>query len=228
MINQELLRKYAELCRITYLSRVDALTAYRAMGYENARMLAQSQPLEQIYLIHDGDDYLAMLTGTNQLLDWVGNILAIPGWDVHAGYAAIANSIGGQIRREFIQSGAKRLLLIGHSKGGAVAAVLASQIYDLNVQAVSFGAPRIGSAAFAKEYDNSKCFRVAHPEDIVTRLPLTGYVHCGVPIVWSHEERRMQSGKESWLKAQQDRKTWQLFLNPAKSLKAHFSYWNNQ
>ncbi|MDE2320752.1 MAG: lipase family protein [candidate division NC10 bacterium] len=84
-------------------------------------------------------------------------------------------------------AGGKPIWLTGHSLGGAIALLVATQLLadDIDVQGVYlFGAPRVGNSEFARDYDlrmGDRTFRFVNHADLVPRVPLfsTGYVHVG-------------------------------------------------
>lgn len=223
-MDAETLQLYAHLCHLAYQSPDIAIAAYTDLGYQ-AKVLEQPSPLEQVYALRIGPHLLIILAGTDQLQDWLANLLAIPGWYVHSGYSAMASALIDSVREEMILSGAKHLTLLGHSKGGAVAAVLADYLFDLPVHVVSFGAPRIGSQSFADTYDHRRYLRVVHPQDLVARLPLKWmrYRHCGQPVVWDGAD--YDDHIAAWSEAQAVYPTLKLCLSPVSAIKAHFSYW---
>ncbi|XP_057538951.1 lipase-like [Amaranthus tricolor] len=69
------------------------------------------------------------------------------------------------------------VIVIGHSMGGAMAAICALDLkvhHDIkNVQVTTFGQPRIGNAAFASYYSQyvPNTIRVTHEHDMVPHLP---------------------------------------------------------
>jgi hypothetical protein len=225
-MDAEQLQLYAELCRVAYEPPDIAIAIYTDLGYE-AKVLAQPDVLEQVYVLRRGIELLIVLAGTDQLRDWLANGLSIPGWYVHPGYSEIASALIDAVRAEYKASGLRQLTLLGHSKGGAVAAVLADYLFDLTTNVITFGAPRIGSQSYANTYEHKRYTRVVHPLDIVARLPMhsLGYRHCGQPVVW---DGALYDGHiTAWTKAQQLHPTIKLLLNPIATIKAHFSYWQS-
>jgi hypothetical protein len=84
----------------------------------------------------------------------------------------------------------------GHSMGGAMATLAASLRPPQAVY--TFGAPRIGDAAFAETLRGTPVFNVINARDIVTGLPPAGrwsrFVHAGVIVKNAHAsapERRL-------------------------------------
>lgn len=211
---------YATLCQTAYLPIDKAIDRYAALGYK-AEVLAQNNQLEQIYRLEKNSELIIVLAGTNQLGDWRTNIFAIPGCYVHPGYSEVATQLITPVRAAFTRSNLPKLKLIGHSKGGAIAALLGYYLWDLKPEGISFGAPRIGSPDFAASYDVNYT-RVAFADDIISRLPLhsMGYRHCGKPVIIDN------GAIIPWSEAQQRTPFWKLILRLRKSISIHFDYIN--
>lgn len=212
------LKQYANLCRIAYDR--DAIVQYSELGY-TAEILPTSTS-EQVYHLRLSGESTIVIAGTNQLSDWLINLFALPlggTWDVHPGYAAIAVALYPQI----VSLRPQRLKIIGHSKGGAIAALLGAA---LECEVVSFGAPRLGSERFALHYPDDKYIRVVSATDIVARLPsrYAGYRHCGRPIVVV--DGNLCPGEEAWAKVKGDYSFGALFVNLIGSIHSHFEYWD--
>jgi hypothetical protein len=100
---------------------------------------------------------------------------------VHASFLASARALdgalAGRVRAHFRAAGpAARILLVGHSIGGATAAVLALALAARHPGAVwwcAFGAPRPGDGAFASAFATAVGLRIAvkHGRDCVPKLP---------------------------------------------------------
>jgi Lipase (class 3) len=147
------LKHYANLCRVAY--QKDAIAQFTAMGY-NAQLLPTPNS-EEVYCLNKDGKLTIVLAGTNEPMDWLINLLAVPmgrTWDVHPEYAAIALALYTRIR-EF--SDATDIEVTGHSKGGAIAALLGAL---LQCKTYSFGSPRIGSQRFSDTYPVQNYVRV--------------------------------------------------------------------
>ena len=133
-----------------------------------------------------------------QIDDWIGNAdfdlvfdPHIRGGQVHAGFQRGADAIWQQVRNlvaEY-QQPASKLILTGHSLGGALALLTAARFASegraAELDAIfTFGQPRAGDSDFAKrverDFDN-RLFRYVNRYDLITRLPprLLGYDHAG-------------------------------------------------
>ena len=87
------------------------------------------------------------------------------------------------------------LWLTGHSLGGAMATLAASELIHADEPfygVYTFGQPRCGDRDFARTFNNeakSRFFRFQNNNDIVTRIParLMGYSHVGTFVYISSE-----------------------------------------
>lgn len=76
--------------------------------------------------------------------------------------------------------------VVGHSLGGALATIAAGYIANKNiaVKLYTFGAPRVGLAGFAKNFDKAvgseNIFRCLHGNDPVPMLPIFPFMHVGI------------------------------------------------
>ena len=85
-----------------------------------------------------------------------------------------------------------RVLLTGHSLGGALATIcaldLALLLPDIQISAYTFNSPRVGNRQFATMLDafqNCSVCRVVYTHDLIHRLPYVGYQHTKRRIVIS-------------------------------------------
>lgn len=90
-----------------------------------------------------------------------------------------------------------KILLVGHSLGGAVVTLAAARLVDMGVppgkiEVVTFGAPAVGNEAFVQKYGGIFAVtRVAVPGDLVPlalRKVFGGYRHIGDAVVWTVPE----------------------------------------
>jgi len=138
--------------------------------------------------IADDDAAFAVLVfrGTaGGITNWRFNLDMAPcpwptGGRVHRGFSRLITVIWESIDAA-LQKVTKPLFYTGHSLGGALATLAASLRPPRAVY--TFGAPRIGDAAFAETLADVPVFNVFNPQDIVTRLPpagrFTGFAHVG-------------------------------------------------
>jgi hypothetical protein len=221
MIDLDYLKQDAQLCYIAY--KPGAIAAFEALGYA-AEVLGQSSPIEQVYLLRLNDELTFVICGSNDMGDWWCNFSAPPKAFLHVGYSQAATEMLEPVKRAIISSGCSKVRFIGHSKGGAVAAILGYYLGYLNPEVVSFGAPRIGNVRLAQIY-RPRYTRVVNAWDIVARLPShsMGYRHCGDPVVL--DGGKFVEGVAAWETAQRNYPTALLMLRLWRSVMAHFSYW---
>lgn len=117
--------------------------------------------------------------GTRDAIDWAFNVvhLLAPGYGgrVHKGFAHLAEHVGDTVTRAVQKAltSRQRVVVTGHSRGGALAVLTA---YRLDVAGIApehvftFGAPRVGDAAFASAY-RPPLFGLEATHDPVPSLP---------------------------------------------------------
>ncbi len=144
-----------------------------------------------IETIEDGDGAFAALVfrGTaGRLSSWLPNLDMVAcqwstGGNVHRGFRNILMDLLGPIASA-LEDVTKPLYYAGHSLGGALATLAASLRSPTAVY--TFGAPRVGDAAFAQALAGISVFNIFNPKDIVTELPpasrRTPFVHAGTII----------------------------------------------
>ena len=76
----------------------------------------------------------------------------------------------------------RKLILAGHSLGGATATLIAEALWDSgnkNIGLVTAGSPRPGGRRLRKRIKDLEHYRFVHGDDIVPKTPpwLAGYVH---------------------------------------------------
>ena len=123
-------------------------------------------------------------------------------WDEagdHGGYVRAAREIGAEVvswAEESRALGAEvSVLLVGHSRGGAIANLVAAELDDLRAQAgdaasfgpvyaYTFAAPATTLASDARSERYGNIFNIANPSDIMPYLPLSawGYERYGVDL----------------------------------------------
>jgi predicted lipase len=130
--------------------------------------------------------------GTTNNADWGTNsrLRKIPstlggGARVHRGFAESWESVKDQVFEELVDLAPERIVLTGHSLGGACAVLASTDIIarfaEVPVDLVTFGAPRCGNLAYSEAIAEkvSSHTRVVHDNDIVPSMPsvVFGYAH---------------------------------------------------
>jgi len=132
---------------------------------------------------------VVVFRGTTDLRDWLTNLRMAPepwpqGGAVHGGFARALDEVWPDVVAE-VQTLELPVFVTGHSLGGALATLAAAR--HPFAAAYTFGAPRVGNAAFYQSL-RSPLHRVVHHRDVVPTLPprRMGYIHGGQ----LHELRR--------------------------------------
>lgn len=107
---------------------------------------------------------------------------------VHRGFCGSYFSVSEKIHARV--QGANRIILTGHSLGGALATLAALDLFENGlpvVNVVTFGSPRVGNGAFRDFYDTAlggKTLRLVAQGDPVTFMPpwLNGFRHVGTEV----------------------------------------------
>jgi len=134
---------------------------------------------------------IAAFAGTDPaaLGNWVTNFnLGARARDIHRGFEDAVDAVWTDVAAA-LKTNSQPLFIAGHSLGGALAIIAAERLRrELNVEATgvyTFGAPRVGSAAFAGSYNacglGDRSYRLIHGLDIVPTLPPSrlGFRHVG-------------------------------------------------
>lgn len=134
--------------------------------------------------------------GTLGLEEWLANLDTVaepyqelPNFgDVHVGFQAVYKTIRDSLRAGLpqVSAGCTRMLVTGHSLGGALAVLAAPDMLTnmppkLEPQLITFGGPRVGLPQFAERFNATigSCVRVVNFLDIVPAVPLPPYTHVG-------------------------------------------------
>ncbi|MGE8175206.1 lipase family protein [Pseudomonas fluorescens] len=136
----------------------------------------------QAYATHDDRMILIGVRGTAQKWDaWRdGDAEQVPVEDgvgkahqgFHEGYVAVKAFVTKYVER--FRTGDQRILVCGHSLGGAIALLLAEWIrrkYDPNVILYTFGSPRAGDAEFVEGAKSLVHHRIVNNNDPVPSVP---------------------------------------------------------
>ncbi len=105
----------------------------------------------------------------------------------HAGFLTRYEAVRADIARRVEASDLDRILLIGHSSGGAVAKIayedLRSRYSERDVRAITYGTPRVFNRAGAQQLadDRERILRVVNGDDLIAATPpaFLGYRHVG-------------------------------------------------
>ena len=126
--------------------------------------------------------------GTNETTDWVTNLkFLIKRDDCHRGFKTNSYRSLSKLVCDYEALDKKRKLVIaGHSLGGATATLIADLILpnNPNIALVTAGSPRPGGRKLKERLKNVEHLRFVYGDDIVPKTPpwIFGYVHTHQPI----------------------------------------------
>lgn len=157
--------------------------------------------------IGDRDSLFVAYRGTSNIQNWIDNVQVrqmYPYSDSEVGvehgmyslYASMRSEVRSVLDDMALKHGTSRLLITGHSLGGALATLTAFDL--LNTESpyvvsdlITFGSPRVGNMRFAEYFDmyDLRIARVTHNYDMVPHVPETfmGYAHVRGE-VWYNED----------------------------------------
>ncbi len=139
------------------------------------------------------NEVLVVARGTAVTVDWLTNLnigtrLGPAGWPVHAGFMKTWKSFSAVLDPLLRGRHPTHIHCVGHSLGGALAALTADWATSNRVAPVSlytFGAPRCGDAVFSnaltRRVGAANVYRVYHPADIVPMIPMLPFFHSPLP-----------------------------------------------
>lgn len=175
----------------------------------------------RITLWRSDDCVCVAFRGSSELDDWAHNACAFQrplpaphGLHVraHAGFLRQYSAVHGRILEILKRVSARRLVLTGHSLGGALATIAAALLpREYSFDLVTFGCPRAGNGPFAKLVEDrcDSVSRVVHDRDVVPVMPMRAmnYAHVTGPWLLLHpdgsvEKRRRERSfvSEMWLR----------------------------
>jgi hypothetical protein len=178
----------AELCRLVYRQGTDEVSSAKP---PTRQQVLDTVKLDEIEFFNKEDTQAALvktkssadvqfaalvLRGTNNLMDWLTDITAIPtGWaghgNVHKGFAKALTLIWDKVTTSLNDNVPSDcpLFITGHSLGAALATLAASLRPPRALY--TFGSPRVGDKDFGKTLSGVKNFRVVNNRDAVTTAP---------------------------------------------------------
>jgi cephalosporin-C deacetylase-like acetyl esterase len=120
----------------------------------------------QAYLLTNQTHQIVVFRGTDELKDLFSIAKS------HEGFVEYANSL---LRIPINYK--KKLILVGHSLGGAIAVCFASLVKHPDTEIYSFGCPKVGTKAFVEEIKHIPHTRYVTTYDHVPHLPLFSCHH---------------------------------------------------
>ena len=144
----------------------------------------------ECFVANNADTIIVAFRGTAGTADWIGNLKFINTsasyGELHRGFYFAFQAVKSNLEQLIRAAGSssRKLVITGHSLGGALATVAAAEWQGVfNVASVhTFGQPRVGQPNFVahiQQHYGSKFFRMVNDDDIVTRVP-PWYGHVGI------------------------------------------------
>ncbi|CAN0418974.1 unnamed protein product [Ectocarpus sp. 12 AP-2014] len=185
--------KAAKLCRDVYAESVE----------NNSDTYVESADTgAQATVTLDGTKAIVCFRGSNSAADWRTNFSLAkvpflsrkhtkPELEVHSGFFVAHNSVKAKIYaklNKILESGeCTGILFAGHSSGvmSAISAFDFQNDKNVPVEVVTFGAPKVGNAAFASDFNKAiTCTRIVNDNDGVALAPMFGgYHHVGSNVI---------------------------------------------
>lgn len=143
--------------------------------------------------------------GVASVLDWINDFVAVLVHDfvfpgrVHKGFLDSLNGLWDGVIASLEDGGYKdgglpwnkKLVIVGHSKGGALAVLAGCRLASLRPTVVTFASPMVGDLSFAVGYPNSTLVcRYEGRDDVVPWLPPFGYRPVGLTLDQMGEQWR--------------------------------------
>ena len=139
---------------------------------------------DDVLINRDIDGYTILaVEGTKETTDWLTNIkFVLKSEDCHRGFKTNSYRSLSKLVCDYEALDKKRKLVIaGHSLGGATATLIADLILpnNPNIALVTAGSPRPGGRKLRERLKNVEHLRFVYGDDIVPKTPpwIFGYVH---------------------------------------------------
>jgi triacylglycerol lipase len=179
----------AELSRLAYVrfeeGEEGVLAASLAfMGFGKPHCIHNPQTNTQAFcsVSRDGTPYIAFRgTQADKVDDLLSDLRFLPvRWTgkgrVHRGFLRALESVSEEIEDWLTPYTESACVVTGHSLGAAIATLMVARLD--HAELVTFGSPRVGTAAFARMFNGRAVRRYVDCADVVTRVPPpVGYKH---------------------------------------------------
>ncbi|MDC7788129.1 lipase family protein [Rhodoplanes sp. TEM] len=171
------------------------------VAFDPPTRAALPMPHTRGVVLRRGGTTLLAFSGTDPLVlaDWLTDFMVMLDDDgLHRGFVGALAAAWTDIAATLAGHAATdRLLITGHSLGGALAVLAAQRAvieHMLVPEVYTFGMPRVGNEAFARDYDavlGRRTFRLVHGEDLVPTVPpsVLGFHHVGCCLACARHTR---------------------------------------
>jgi hypothetical protein len=201
LLDLNLARLCCSLCCASYNEEA-VKSAFKECEFTEIRTYYYSVPKEDsasLCVARRGDNIFIVFRGTEGE-EWYSNFRTGLG-DTHQGYAEAVESLM-PVLREYINSNCN-LLLTGHSRGGALANLLASQLIKQgrdNVFCYTFACPNVTVKGDVYSSRFSNIHNFIYEEDFIPNCPLSqwGYNRYGNSIVFKAQEINYEKLKKAF------------------------------
>ena len=197
--NRQRLLEMACLCRLAYVAYEqipDLVTNLLTSGqlfseyqfktvdflYNDSSLLTDEDfPVCCGYVTSTEEEIFVVLRGTKDIEDWLVNLLVNTNTDgIHSGFASYADSIWHQLQETTIFSDTdsyqKKLILVGHSLGGAGVSLIAHKIgcqscndsWFKQVEVYTFGCPPVSTTELILD---AAVYRIRNSVDLIPYIP---------------------------------------------------------
>ena len=179
---------------------------------------------DDVLINRDIDGYTILaIEGTKETTDWLTNIkFVLKSDDCHRGFKTNSYRSLSKLVCDYEALDKKRKLVIaGHSLGGATATLIADLILpnNPNIALVTAGSPRPGGRKLRERLKNVEHLRFVYGDDIVPKTPpwIFGYVH-------THQSIPLEDDNDTRFDGVQDHnmgsyvKAVKKFFNPEKKV----------
>lgn len=173
--------------KLAYASQAIVESTAQAWGLTRCTFLDAVDT--QCFVAVTAEAVLVAFRGTENIRDWLADLNARRVTRsyglVHRGFYHAFNDVRSQLEQTLALLPGRRIVLTGHSLGGALATVAAAEWFSSGAFApaaiYTYGQPRVGNETF-RRYVNQKVgntfSRFVNDDDIVTRVP-PGFRHVG-------------------------------------------------
>ena len=144
------------------------------------------------YITQIDGEFIIVIDGTSSLHEWLENILVkkVAPYAAARGFSDPCLAFVDQIIKE-LGCHSSKVTVVGHSRGGAIAQIIALYLIDLGFGAsvITFGSPRIGGMRFYSHCTQRrlKHLRIYIENDVVCNLPknrwFSGFMHYQTAVV---------------------------------------------
>jgi triacylglycerol lipase len=137
---------------------------------------------------HDATTGFVALRGTETLSEWLQDFTVTPTRDGSYGVVADGfDDVYQLIRPSIMSMVASRVLVVGHSLGGALAVLAAIDIattLHIETSVLTFAAPKVGCKDFTTTFNTAvpDCVQVTNFLDIVPHVPWPPFEHVGTTV----------------------------------------------